>query len=91
MVMRLMMLVVVYIQGLSPAQSYTIAPSMIIPLNSEGVAICEMSPLLLCRMSFSMQTQQGSLKVSFELEGDTLNGGLSTPQGNLPIVGKKSS
>jgi hypothetical protein len=42
-------------------------------------------------LSFSMQTQQGSLKVSFELEGDTLNGGLSTPQGNLPIVGKKSS
>jgi len=42
-------------------------------------------------LSFSMQTQQGSLKVSFELEGDTLSGGLSTPQGNLPIVGKKSA
>lgn len=42
-------------------------------------------------LSFSMQTQQGSLDISFELEGDTLNGGLSTPQGNLPIVGKKSS
>ena len=26
-----------------------------------------------------------------ELEGDTLNGSLSTPQGNLPIVGKKSA
>jgi len=25
------------------------------------------------------------------LEGDTLNGSLSTPQGNLPIVGKKSA
>ena len=42
-------------------------------------------------LSFSMQTQQGSLKVSFELEGDTLNGGLSTPQGNLPLVAKKST
>lgn len=42
-------------------------------------------------LSFSMQTQQGSLKASFELEGDTLNGSLSTPQGDLPIVGKKSA
>ena len=42
-------------------------------------------------LSFSMQTQQGSMKISFELEGDTLNGGLSTPQGDLPIVGKKSA
>lgn len=42
-------------------------------------------------LSFSMQTQQGSLKVSFELEGNTLNGSLSTPQGDIPIVGKKSA
>ena len=42
-------------------------------------------------LSFSMQTQQGSLNVSFELEDDILNGSLSTPMGNLPIVGRKSS
>ena len=42
-------------------------------------------------LSFSMQTQQGSMKLSFELEGDTLNGSLSTPQGDLPIVGKKAA
>ena len=42
-------------------------------------------------LSFSMQTQQGSLNVSFELDGDTLNGGLASPMGNLPVVGKKSS
>ena len=41
--------------------------------------------------SLSMQTQQGSIKVSFELEGYTLNGSLSTPQGDIPIVGKKSA
>ena len=42
-------------------------------------------------LSFSMQTQQGSLEVSFELEGDTLSGGLSTPRGDLPVTGKKSA
>ena len=42
-------------------------------------------------LSFSMQTQQGSLNVSFDLEDNTLNGSLSTPMGNLPIVGRKSS
>ena len=41
-------------------------------------------------LSFSMQTQ-GSLNVSFDLEDNMLNGSLSTPMGNLPIVGRKSS
>ena len=42
-------------------------------------------------LSFSMQTQQGSLNVTFDLEDNMLNGSLSTPMGNLPIVGRKSS
>ena len=37
-------------------------------------------------LSFSMQTRR-SLNVSFELEDDIPNGSLSTPMGNLPIVG----
>ena len=41
-------------------------------------------------LSFSMQTQQGALNVSFDLEDNILNGSLSTPMGNLPIVGRKS-
>ena len=31
-----------------------------------------------------MQTQQGSLNVTFDLEDNMLNGSLSTPMGNLP-------
>tara|TARA_A200000159_G_scaffold22728_1_gene19625 strand:- start:269 stop:634 length:366 start_codon:yes stop_codon:yes gene_type:complete len=42
-------------------------------------------------LSFSMQTQQGTMNVSFELDDNTLDGSLSTPMGDLPIVGKKSS
>lgn len=42
-------------------------------------------------LSFSMQTQQGSMSVSFELKDNTLDGGLASPMGNLPVVGKKSS
>ncbi len=42
-------------------------------------------------LSFSMQTQQGSMNVSFELKDNTLDGSLATPMGNLPVVGKKTS
>ena len=42
-------------------------------------------------LSFSMQTQQGTMNASFDLEDNTLNGSLSSPMGNLPIVGRKSS
>ena len=42
-------------------------------------------------LSFSMQTQQGSMSVSFELKDNTLDGGLASPMGDLPVVGKKCS
>lgn len=42
-------------------------------------------------LSFSMQTQQGSMSVSLELMDNTLDGGLASPMGDLPVVGKKSS
>ncbi len=42
-------------------------------------------------LSFSRQTQRGVSQLSLKLEGNTLSGNLSTPQGDLPIVAKKST
>lgn len=42
-------------------------------------------------LSFSRQTQRGVSQLSLKLEGNTLTGSLTTPQGDLPIVAKKST
>ena len=42
-------------------------------------------------LSFSRETQRGASQISLKLEGNTLTGSLTTPQGDLPIVAKKST
>ncbi|HAJ75560.1 MAG TPA: hypothetical protein DCM64_03805 [Gammaproteobacteria bacterium] len=42
-------------------------------------------------LTYSIQTRQGAIQMSFKLGGNTLNGSLSTPQGDLNLVAKKST
>jgi hypothetical protein len=42
-------------------------------------------------LKFTRTGQQGQVTMTFKVAGDTLSGNLTTPNGDLPITGKKSA